>query len=145
MKKYFFYIMVILLVASCTWEKTALLHTQDENIQISLPKTTYSLTETIELKISVIGKGVDLSAGGWCSSYFELRTGSGWERADPCVLPDDPNLELMPSPRGRGTVEKLSLSIKNFGLKPGLYRYKLSYSTDSQNLFLYSPEFSIGD
>jgi hypothetical protein len=144
MKKYIFCLVVILLAASCTWEKSTLLHTQDENIQISLPKTAYSLTDTVELKISVIGKGIDLSAG-WCSSYFELRMESGWERADPCVLPDDPNLELMPSPRASGTVEKLSLSIKNFGLKPGLYRYKLSYRTNSQDLFLYSPEFSVGD
>jgi len=121
--------------------------TQDEYIRITSNRDSYSISDTVRLKLIVIGDWVTLQ--GPCNIWFERISGEIWEKVGHCERTfDDEPFSLL---QGEEIEFNLTMSSNEseypyaytYKLTPGTYRYAVTYWTQNENLLIYSPEFQI--
>jgi hypothetical protein len=119
--------------------------TQDIFLQVSSLKNTYSLSDKIQFKLTVIGKGVWFQAP--CDMWFERKEDQDWKEVGYCHI----NFEGEPSLVWQGDEIELTLpmSFKSqnsfYQLTPGIYRYAITYWEINNHHLIYSPEFTIAE
>jgi hypothetical protein len=137
---------VTLLLVACSCNQT--ITTKDENIRLAISQRSYSLSEGIELEITVIGEGIYFH--GPCDRWFERETDQGWEVIGECP---DTNFTDEPFPQRPGNKLPISLPTSdtdntytyNYVLTPGVYRYGITYWTYAGPSTCYSPQFELVD
>jgi hypothetical protein len=140
------FVPIILLVAACNSSQD--LAAEDENIGLEISKDTYSISEKIEIKITVIAEGI--SFHGPCDWWFEEVTDTGWQVVGECPktsFSDEP----FPQQSGDNFLILLPTSdtdnayTYNYFLSTGIYRYAISYRMKSGVSISTSPLFEIVD
>ncbi len=144
MKKTLIFILASLIaISGCSGKLT----TGDENIKLTISQSSYSMSENIQITITITGENVFFL--GPCDSWFERKTAQGWVTVGKCPVS---NFTDLPSPQKRGDQFSISLPTSdtnnpytyNYALLAGTYRYAVVYRTSS-SITCYSHEFEIVD
>ena len=137
---------IILLIVACNGNRT--IAAEDEYLGLEISKGTFSISEKIEIEITVIGYGIYFH--GPCDWWFEKETDIGWEYVGECP---DTNFTVEPFPQQPGDKLLMSLPVSetkndytyNYVLTTGVYRYGISYRTEAGASTSYSPQFELID
>ncbi len=144
MKKILIFILTSLMaISGCSGKLT----TGDENIKLTISKSSYPISENIQITVTITGENVFFI--GPCDSWFERKTAQGWVTVGECPAT---NFVQLPSLHHRGDQFSVSLPTfdtdnpytYNYVLSAGTYRYAIVYGTSS-SITCYSHEFEIVD
>ncbi len=120
--------------------------TENEYVTVATSKSSYASSEQIEFEVT-FKKWV--SSGNFCSTWFEEKKGQAWQKVGEC---HPTNLAALPTAYEPGRRERFSMptvsvsspySFYTYSLTPGTYRLATMYSTGTESITAYSPEFKV--